>query len=85
MNGLLKVLGWILIIGGFVGGIIAYWVVGSQEFVLALLARFVEDPFEYRSYFAVLSSVAILLMGCLMGILYLGLAAILQNGQSEKG
>jgi hypothetical protein len=79
MDRLLKTIGWLLILGGIGGAFFAYWAVGSQDFVLALLARVVEDPFAYRSYVAMLAAAWVLLVGCLIGILYLGLAAVLDR------
>lgn len=79
MQKLIKAIGWILISGGILGGALAYWIVGTQDFVLALLARIVEDPFAFRSYFAALAAVGVILAGCLAGILYLGIAEVLQD------
>ena len=84
MERLLKTLGWIVILGGFAGGAFVYWFVGNQEFMLALLARLVEDPFLYRSYFAALGAAMVVILGCLIGVLYLGLATVLQNGRPRR-
>lgn len=85
MHRTLKIIGWLLIVGGFGGGAFAYWLVGSQDFVLALLARIVEEPFAYRSYLALLTAFCVTLVGCLIGILYLGLAAVLQDSRPRNG
>ena len=79
MQRLLNILGWVLIIGGIVGGVGAFFFVNTQEFVLALLARLVERPFEYRTYLALLSGGGVLLLGCMIGAIYVGLARILQR------
>lgn len=84
MDKILKAIGWLLILGGICGGVFAYWFVGSQDFVLALLARIVEEPFAYRSYFALLAGMGVTLVGCLIGVLYLGLATVLQNSRLQN-
>jgi hypothetical protein len=83
MDKIMRMVGWLLIVGGICGGAFAFWVVGSQDFVLALLARIVEDPFAYRSYVALLAAVSITLIGCLIGLLYLGLAQVMQNSSGK--
>lgn len=83
MNTIYLVLGWLMIVGGVLGGGLIYSVVNSQEFVVALLARVVEEPFEYRSYFALASAGAVAVFGCLIGAVYLGLAEVLRRKQSS--
>ena len=54
MQKLFTAMGWLLIAGGLVGSVLTYTFINSQEFIVALLARVVEQPFEYRTYFALL-------------------------------
>lgn len=81
MNKIFTVIGWLLIVGGLLGAALTYSVVNSQDFVVALLARVVEEPFEQRSQLALLSAVLVALCGCLIGAIYLGLAEVLRRGQ----
>ena len=83
MNKVFSVLGWLLIVGSIAGSVLAYTIVNSQEFVVALLARVVEEPFEYRGYVALLSAAMIALGGCLVGAVYLGLAEVLRRSQTS--
>ena len=82
MYKIFNLLGWALLAAGLVGGVLSYFVVSSQDFVLALLARVVERPFEYRTYVALLSACGIALAGCLLGLHYLGMARLLEGGNS---
>jgi len=79
MHRLFVVLGWILLAGGLLGGVASYFVVNSQEFVLALLARLVERPFEYRTYLAILTACGFATFGGLIGMLYFGMARLMEN------
>ena len=82
MNRVFVVMGWVLIVGGILGAVLTYAVLNSQEFVVALLARVVEEPFEYRRYLALLSAAIIAVLGFLIGAVYLGLAEILRRDQT---
>lgn len=82
MSKLFTVIGWVLIAGGLLGAVAAYSVVGSQDFVVALLARVVEDPFAYRSLAALGTAVMVAVGGCLIGALYLGLGEVLRRGDA---
>lgn len=79
MNKLFSVLGWLLIAAGLIGSVATYVSVNNQEFVVALLARVVEHPFEYRSYVAMLAAVIVALVGCLFGATYVALAEVLRR------
>lgn len=75
----LSAVGWTLILGGVAGGVGSFLFIDSQEFVLALMARVVERPFEYRTYLALVTASGVLAQGCLMGVIYLGIARILER------
>lgn len=77
MHKLFRSLGWVVIAGGLFTGMFAYFFLRSQDFLLALLARVVERPFEYRSFVALLVGVAVVLTGCLVGALFVGIGEIL--------
>jgi len=83
MQRVFSVLGWGLVVAGLLGAIASYFVVSSQEFVLALLARIVENPFEYRTYLAVLTACTVLAIGCLVGALYIGVARLLETAAKK--
>ena len=70
-------LGLAMIAGGVISGVFAYFFLRGQDFLLALLARVVERPFEYRSLVAVLIGFALVAVGCLFGTLYVGIGQIL--------
>jgi hypothetical protein len=84
MQKLFTAVGWLLIAGGLVGSVLTYTLINSQEFVAAILARVVEQPFEYRTYFALLVAGGIALAGCLTGAIYVGLAEILRRGNPNS-
>ena len=77
MRKMFRSLGLAMIAGGVISGVFAYFFLRSQEFLLALLARVVERPFEYRSLVAMLIGFALLAAGCLLGALYVGIGEIL--------
>lgn len=79
MQRFFNALGWILVIGGVAGGVASFLFVDSQEFVLSLLARLVERPFEYRTYLAALTGAGVLTQGCLLGAMYIGIGRILER------
>ena len=83
MHKIIRALGWVLLIGGVLGGIASYFVVSSQEFVLALLARVVERPFEYRTYLAILMAGGVAAFGGLIGALYFGMARLLERAENK--
>ena len=76
---LFSTIGWVLIAGGILGAIMSFWVINSQEFVVALLARIVEEPFAYRQMIAVLAAVIVAVFGGLFGLIYLGLAEVMRR------
>ena len=73
-----KLMGWGLIGGSVVCSLLVFSVLNRQEFVVALLARVVERPFEYRTYFSALTAATVLVTGCLAGAIYVGIAEILR-------
>jgi len=77
MQKLFTALGWVMIAGGLAGGIATYWLVGSQDIFLSLLARLVERPYEYRGYLAAGAACGVALFGILAGLVYLGLGRIM--------
>ena len=77
MHKLFRTLGLAMIAGGAISGAFAYFFLRSQDFLLALLARVVERPFEYRSIVSVLTGLALLAVGCLIGALFVGIGEIL--------
>ena len=77
MHKMFRSLGLVMIAGGVISGAFAYFFLRSQDFLLALLARVVERPFEYRSFVAMLAGFALLAAGCLIGALYVGIGEIL--------
>ena len=79
MNRFFTIMGWALIAGGILGGLGSFFFVQSQEFVLALLARVVERPFEYRTYAAVLTGAVVVVQAGLLGTIYLGIGRILER------
>jgi hypothetical protein len=84
MQKFFTIVGWILIAGGLVGSVFTYVFINSQDFIVALLARVIEQPFEYRTYFALLVAVLVALVGCLIGAVYVGLAEILHRGNPNN-
>ena len=77
MHKIFRSLGLVMIAGGVICGMFAYFFLRSQVFLLALLARVVERPFEYRSFVALLAGFALVVAGCLLGALYVGIGEIL--------
>ena len=59
MHKMFRSLGLAVIAGGVISGAAAYFFLRSQDFLLALLARVVERPFEYRSLVAMLTGLAL--------------------------
>lgn len=83
MQKIFKAVGWVLITGGVIGAVVAYTVINGQDFVVALLARVVEHPFEMRSNLALLGAVAVAFSGGLLGLVYLGLAEAMGHGDGK--
>jgi len=75
------ILGWLMIAGSLLGAVLSYFVINNQDFVVALLARVVEQPFEYRRYLALLTGAAVGVCGCLIGLIYVGLAEVMKRQQ----
>jgi hypothetical protein len=84
MQKVFTVVGWLLIAGGLVGSVVTYAFINSQDFVVALLARVVEQPFEYRTYIASLAAAGVALCACLTGAIFVGLAEILHRGNPDS-
>ena len=82
MEKVFSILGWVLIGSGVGGGVIVFVVLNRLEFLTALLARVVEDPFAYQSITAVVVGMVIAFLGCLFGAAYLGLAELLRRNTS---
>lgn len=84
MSKFFAAIGWVLIVGGLLGAVATYVFVGGQDFVVALLARVVEDPFAYRSLAALGSAFVVAIVGCLTGAIYLGLAEVLRRSDGAQ-
>lgn len=84
MQKMFKALGWVTIAGGVLGGILAYVIIGGQDFVVALLARVVEQPFEMRSNLALLCALVVAVVGALLGLVYLGLAEAMSRATDAE-
>lgn len=75
-----RFLGIVVIGAGVIGAVVTFVVINGQDFVVALLARVVEQPFELRSYLAIVSGGVVAVVGCLLGAIYLGIAEVLRAG-----
>ncbi len=84
MHKMFRTIGLVLLAGGVLVGIAAFFIVNSQEFVLALLARVVERPFEVRALLAVLVAAGFAVAGALLGLLYLGMARLLEDASPGR-
>lgn len=83
MEKVFSVLGWIMAGGGIGGGVVVFVILNRMEFLTALLARVVEDPFAYQSMAALIAAMVIALLGCLFAAGYLGLAELLRRNSSS--